>query len=253
MGGGMNTAEWIRHSTPFLTWLAEWHAALPQPELETVVGDPARTAILSVDVINGFCHSGPLASPRVKGIIAPIVRLMTAAHAAGVRHFVVTQDTHDPEAVEFAAYPPHCVRGSDESETVPEFKALPFSNEFTVIPKNSIDSALGTGLDAWLDAHPEVTTFIVVGDCTDLCTHQLAMHLRLRANALQKRGVRVIVPEDCVDTFDVPIETAQTIGALPHDADLLHRIFLYNMAQNGVEVVKRIRVPQPAHIAAETA
>ena len=249
----MSAQELIQHSTPFLIWLAEWHAALPQPELESVVSDPRKTAILSVDVINGFCHIGPLASPRVKGIIEPITRLMTAAHGIGVRHFVVTQDTHDPEAVEFAAYPPHCVRGSDESEAVPEFKALPFWNEVTVMPKNSINSALGTHLDEWLDAHPDLTTFIVVGDCTDLCTHQLAMHLRLRANALQKRGVRVIVPEDCVDTFDTPVDVAQRIGAMPHAADLLHRIFLYNMAQNGVEVVKRIKVSEAERIASAAA
>ena len=249
----MNAQELIRNSTPFLNWLVDWHAALPQPGLETVVSDPHQTAILSVDVINGFCHSGPLASPRVKRIIEPIARLMTAARALGVRHFVVTQDTHDPEAVEFAAYPPHCVRGSDESDTVPEFKALPFWNEFTLMPKNSIHSALGTDLDPWLEAHPDLTTFIVVGDCTDLCTHQLAMHLRLRANALQQRGVRVIVPEDCVDTFDTPVEVAKQIGAMPHDADLLHRIFLYNMAQNGVEIVKRLAVPETERVAAAAA
>lgn len=249
----MNAQELIRNSTPFLNWLADWHAALPQPAWEAVVSDPGRTAILSVDVINGFCHIGPLASPRVKRIIEPIVRLMTAAHAAGVRHFVVTQDTHDPEAVEFAAYPPHCVRDSDESDSVPEFKALPFWNEFVVMPKNSINSAIGTDLNQWLDAHSDLNTFIVVGDCTDLCTHQLAMHLRLRANALQMRGVRVIVPEDCVDTFDTPVDVAAQIGALPHEADLLHRIFLYNMAQNGVEVVKRIVVPETERAAAAAA
>ena len=88
-----------------------------------------------------------------------------------------------------------------------------------------------------------------------MCTYQLAMHLRLRANALQRRGVRVIVPEDCVDTYDLTVDAARSIGALPHDADLLHRIFLYHLALNGVEVVKRIRVPQdapvtPAHMAA---
>jgi len=244
----MNAQEFIRHSTPFLAWLAEWHAGLPQPDLKSMVTDPDRTAILSVDVINGFCHVGPLASPRVKRIIEPIVLLMSAARAAGVRHFVVTQDTHEADAVEFAAYPPHCVRGSDESETVPEFKALPFWDEVSVMPKNSISSAHGTDLDKWLDAHPDLSTFIVVGDCTDLCTYQLAMHLRLRANALQRHGVRVVVPEDCVDTFDTPLDVARQIGAMPHDGELLHRIFLYNMAQNGVEVVKRIVVPETERV-----
>jgi hypothetical protein len=39
----------------------------------------------------------------------------------------------------------------------------------------------------------------------------------------------------------MPVETAQEIGAMPHDGDLLHRIFLYQMALNGVEVVASLR------------
>jgi hypothetical protein len=82
-------------------------------------------------------------------------------------------------------------------------------------------------------AHPQVDTFIVVGDCTDLCTYQLAMYLKLRANAHQLRQ-RVIVPENTTDTFDIPVLVAEKIGAVPHDGDLLHLIFLYNMMENGV-------------------
>jgi hypothetical protein len=48
------------------------------------------------------------------------------------------------------------------------------------------------------------------------------------------------VPANCVQTFDMPVETAEAIGAMPHDGDLLHRIFLYQMALNGVEVVSSL-------------
>jgi hypothetical protein len=30
------------------------------------------------------------------------------------------------------------------------------------------------------------------------------------------------------------------LGIMPHHADLLHLIFLYNMAQNGVEIAERV-------------
>ena len=122
---------------------------------------------------------------------------------------------------------------------MPELLALPFADEFTVLPKNSINSAIGTGLETWLEAHPEVNTFVVTGDCTDLCTYQLAMYLRLRANAL---GLcqRVVLPADCVDTYDMPLDTAKELGILPHDGDLLHAVFLYSMALNGIEVVVRV-------------
>jgi len=190
-------------------------------------------------VINGFCYEGPLASPRVASIVEPIAGLFQTGYDAGIRNFILTQDTHPDDAVEFASYPPHCVRGTSESETVAAFKNLPFFDLFQVMPKNSINSALNTDLEAWLDAQPQVDTFIAVGDCTDLCTYQLAMHLKLRANA-QNQKSRVILPVDCVDTYDLPVEVAQQIGAVPHDGDLLHYIFLYHMMLNGVEVVAGI-------------
>ena len=122
---------------------------------------------------------------------------------------------------------------------MPELKALPFYADLPIFTKNSISPVLNTGLEAWLSAHPQITTFIAVGDCTDLCTYQLAMYLRLRANANQL-DQRVIVPVNCTQTFDTPIAVAKEIGALPHDADLLHWIFLYSMRLNGIEVVRAV-------------
>ena len=239
----MNARQLITDSRPFLNWLVNWYNSRPTlglARLITETGGPEKVAVMAVDVTTGFCSEGALSSERVGRIVQPIVRLFKLAHSLGVRHFVMPQDTHSPDAVEFGSYPPHCVRGSRESQTVPELHNLPFSNQFTIIEKNSVSVSIGTGLDDWLAAHPEVTTFVVVGDCTDLCTHQLAMHLRLRANAFNLPGVRVILPIDGVDTFDIPVKTAEELGIMPHHADLLHLIFLYNMAENGVEVVTRI-------------
>ena len=105
--------------------------------------------------------------------------------------------------------------------------------------KNSLNAFHGTNLGAWLDAHRDLRTVIVVGDCTDLCVHQMAMHMKLYANAHNLK-LRVIVPENAVQTYDLPIETANTIGALPHDGDFMHLTFLYHMRLNGVEVVREI-------------
>jgi nicotinamidase-related amidase len=229
----------FQNSLPFLEYLAGFQASLPGLALEQVVQDPAGVAIVSVDVTNGFCHEGPLASPRVKGIIAPIVRLFEKAWSLGVRHILLPQDAHEPDAVEFGQYPPHCVRGTPEAEPVSEFKALPFFNEMIVMPKNSIQSGLDAEFAGWITSHPQVETYIVVGDCTDLCTYQLAMHLRLDANARQLQR-RVLLPADCVDTYDMPVALARQIGAMPHDGDVLHAVFLYHMALNGVEVVKSL-------------
>ena len=225
---------------PFLDWLARWQESLPEVSLETIVSDPDRVALVSQDLLKGFCNQGPLAGPRSASIVPGVVSLFQRIHDLGGRHFLLLQDTHDPDAVEFSAFPPHCVAGTVESETIDELNALSFSNLFTVLPKNSISSSVGTGLEAWLEDHPAVTTFIVAGVCTDICVYHMAMFLRVRANVLGQREARVIVPADCVQTYDMPVETAVELGALPHDGDLLHSLFLYQMALNGIEVVGRL-------------
>jgi nicotinamidase-related amidase len=239
----MDVEQLITDSRPFLAWLGHWvngRPTLPLADIVRQAGGPQHVAVLATDIIVGFCSVGALASPRVGGIVAPTVRLFEDAHRLGIRHFVLTQDTHSENAVEFGSYPPHCIGGSSESEMVPELKGLPFSDLFVVLPKNSVNPAMGTGFEDWLVAHPEVTTFLVTGDCTDICVHQLSLYIRVRANAHDLRGIRVIVPIDCVDTYDLPVDVAVEQGILPHPADLLHHVFLHSMVLNGVEVVSRI-------------
>ena len=65
------------------------------------------------------------------------------------------------------------------------------------------------------------------------------MYVRLAANAAQ-RDCQVVVPENCVQTYDLPVAIAKSIGAMPHDGDLLHLVFLYHMALNGVRIVKAV-------------
>ena len=186
-----------------------------------------------------FAMKGALASSRVKGIIPAVVAAFEGANAIGVRNFVLPQDCHTPDALEFAAYPPHCQVGTSEAETVPELRNLPFANLFQIMPKNSLSSFFGTDLSEWLNAHHDLSTVVVVGDCTDLCVYLLALDLKLYANAHDWK-MRVIVPENAVQTYDMSVETANTIGALPHYGEFLHLVFLYHMRLNGIEVVKEM-------------
>ena len=233
----MELQQLIDQSMPFLAYILEWRNYLKPARMEAVVAHhPERVVVLAIDVTNGFCRQGPLASDRVAEIVAPIVSLLQQAHKYGVRHFLLPQDTHTPDAAEFAAYPPHCVAGTPEAETVDELMDLPFSDLFLVMEKNGLHAAIGTDLNPWLDRHPEVDTYIVVGDCTDLCTYQLAMHLQVRAHT-HNLPARVIVPVDCVQTYHLSVDQATAIGAVPHEGDLLHLLFLYHMRLNGIEVV----------------
>ncbi|MBI2856864.1 MAG: cysteine hydrolase, partial [Chloroflexi bacterium] len=187
-------------------YIAEWFQRLPVTSLAEAVGDATAAALFSTDMTVGFCKKGNLYSPRVGALIQPVVDLFKRLHGYGVRHFVLTQDAHHPAAPEFGAYPPHCVVGSEEAQLIPELKALPFSGSFNIIEKNSLSPAINTSFDRWLGDHPGLRTAVVVGNCTDLCVYQVAMHLRMRANAFDIQGFKVVVPANEVDTYDIPAE-----------------------------------------------
>ncbi len=230
----------IEKAQPFLNYLEEWRADLPVVEAQRLFASPENTALIVVDMIEGFCTLGPLSSPRVNALRGGIAGLLEKAHDAGVRDFVLAQDSHEPDAVEFGAFPPHCVRGTAEAETIAEIRTLPFFGQMTLVEKNAIASYIGTSLNDWLNERPQLETFIILGNCTDLCVYQFAMHLRLQANQLQRQR-RVIVPAELVATYDRPVAAAREQGGLPHDGDLIDGVFLYHLALNAVEVVAAIR------------
>jgi len=223
------------------SWIAGWYAGIEPRRFEDLVPEAGRAAVFSTDMTVGFCKKGALASERVGALAEPVAGLFRLAYERGVRRFVLTQDTHDPKTPEFDAWPVHCLRGTEESETIPELRELPFAGEFVIFEKNGLSPQDGTGFDAWLDANGDLTTAIVVGDCTDLCVYQLAMHLRVRANALNRAPFEVVVPVNAVDTYDLPAEQAAAVGAFAHPGEFFHQVFLYHMALNGIRVVRALR------------
>ena len=233
--------NFLTQATQFLQELVAWERDLPSLSWDDFVveAQQGKVALFSVDMINGFCHEGVLSSPRIKGIIPAVVAAFKGAHALGVRNFVLAQDSHTPDAVEFACFPPHCQAGSSESQSIPELASLPFANLYQIVPKNSLDAFYGTNMRGWLDEHHDLHTAVVVGNCTDLCVYQMAMHLKLYANAYNLKW-RVIIPANAVQTYDTPLETARTLGILPHNGDVLHLLFLYHMSLNGVEIVRSL-------------
>jgi len=231
----MNTS--MTQIPPYVT---RWFEELRPLVINEAIPDPARAGVFSVDMIAGFLATGNLASARVGRLAQPVAEIFQRAYHYGIRHFVLFQDAHHPQALEFDAFPLHCVQGSGESTTVPELQSLPFSNSFTVIEKNSLHPSLGTGFDKWLDEHRHVNTALVVGNCTDLCVYQLAMHLRLRANALNYREYQVIVPANAVDTYDLAQDVTQQAGSYAHPGDFFHQVFLYHMALNGIRVIRKL-------------
>lgn len=202
-----------------LSRLYDWAEALPAVPADAL--DTPKTAIFVIDMINGFAKQGALYSPRVEALIGRL-----DAFLSGVRHAqkIAFADCHEPDSLEFAGYPPHCVAGTAECEVVPELAGY----MDLVIPKNTTNGFLEMGLVEWLHNNLAVDQYVVVGDCTDICVYQFAVGMRtfFNHNHMDKR---VIVPVDLVDTYDIP-------GV--HSAPLMHLTALCSMAGNGVELVR---------------
>lgn len=232
----------LEQGTDFLTAVVEWRRNLPGIAWSNLTEEAIQghVALFSVDMINGFCHEGTLSSPHIQAIIPAVVEAFKGAYAIGIRHFILAQDCHSPASVEFVDFPPHCLAGTSEAENIPELARLPFADLYTIVTKNSLNAFHGTRLNAWLEAHHDLNTAVVVGNCTDLCVYQLAMHLKLYANAFNRK-MRVIVPANAVQTYDLPVTTACAIDTLAHSGDVLHLLFLYHMRLNGIEVVQEIK------------
>lgn len=224
------------HIPPFV---ARWLETVPAARLDQVAPDPTTAAVIGTDIINAFLREGALSSERVDRITEPVVDLVQRAWDYGIRDFVFLQDTHPPDTPEFEAYPPHAIAGTSESEMIAELAALPFAGHFKIIEKNSLHPAINTEFDDWLDAHPDIRTAIVIGDCTDLCVTELALHLRLRANAHGVQGFQVVVPMDCVDTFDIP-DSPDLPPGVAHPGDFFHAVWLYYLASNNIRIVRTL-------------
>ncbi len=222
----------VESAASHLAFLENWLSELAPFELQEAIKQegPDAVAIVCVDLINGFCREGVLASARAAQAIRPIVELIEGAHRLGVQHVAFVQDAHPEGAEEFKAYPPHCIRGSEESRAVSELETLSGWSSFAHFEKNSISSLEHTELSAWLErCSPKLV--IAVGVVTDLCLYSLALGVKLRSIA---RGLswRVLVPADGTQTWDAP----------DHPGDLYHALFLYQLRRNGVEVVARVNL-----------
>jgi len=226
----------------FLGFLDEWYQDLPILSLKTLLKDYSaeQTAIVSVDVVHGFCKAGNLYSPRIEAIVPAIVDLFRNAQKNEINDFVLIQDTHPQKSKEFEIYPPHCVEATEESQTIPELKQLPNSSRFVIIPKKTIHPGVEPAFEKWLQEHSSIRQFFLVGDCTDICIYQTAIFLK-SWYIQRNQECHIVVPANCVDTFDIPLDHEKPTETLPHPGEFLHVLFLYHLKTNGIHVVRQVK------------
>ncbi|WP_434643505.1 cysteine hydrolase [Thermoanaerobacterium thermosaccharolyticum] len=245
----MNFDSFLYNTRPFLNYLFDFYSNLDDMKLSTVINDAGNVdnvSLIVVDMVNGFCKSGSLSSPRIGGIIEPIKNLINASYRMGIKNILFINDAHIKDAAEFADYPEHCVKGTDESSIVEELLEI-IKGQPQIYEKNSLNVFFGGELDDGNSFSKKIvsmlkegkSTFIIVGNCTDLCVYQTAMSIKMIANA-NNLNVNIVIPENCVETYDISVKTAERLKIIPHDGDMIHTMFLYHMKLNGINIVKEL-------------
>lgn len=196
------------------------------PILDTKGLSSKNTAIIVIDMINGFAKQGALYSERIQALIPYIAN--TLEHFKGYPKLFLN-DAHDEDSPEFIAYPPHCVDGTEEAMLVDEL--VPFIEDNGLFcKKNSTNGFFSPDFAKWFSENNDrIENYLVLGDCTDLCVLQFSLTLKAFLNQWNNAS-NVIVPTMGVDTYHLE-ETH-------HNANLMNLFALYNMKSNGVLLIR---------------
>lgn len=179
--------------------------------------DPARTALLVVDMQNAFVMPGGsmarlgLSTARGHAIIEPIRRLLDAfrTRRLPVIHTLTTvrSDYVDAGLVaeRFPALRPlgHIIAGTWDAQIVE--RLVPRAGEY-VIAKNRFDAFYGTNLELVLRAL-HVDTLVVAGVPTNICVESTIREAFVR-------DLRVVLPRDATASYTSEMEDASlaTLG-----------------------------------------
>ncbi|MUV57969.1 Nicotinamidase-related amidase [Halogeometricum rufum] len=160
--------------------------------------DPDRTAVVVVDMQNGFCHpEGSLHAPGSEAVVDDVAALVADAREAGAS-VVYTRDVHPPEQFEdthyydeFERWGEHVVEGTWETELVDE---LDVREDDHVVEKHTYDAFHRTELEGWLDAHG-VDDLVFCGTLANVCV----LHT---AGSAGLRDYRPVLVEDAIGAIE---------------------------------------------------
>lgn len=160
--------------------------------------NPDTTALVVVDMQNGFCHpEGSLYAPGSEAVIDPVAELVDDTHRAGA-HVVFTRDVHPPDQFEgnhyydeFDRWGEHVVEGDWETEIVDE---LDVRDDDEVVVKHTYDAFYRTQLEGWLDTHG-VQDLVICGTLANVCV----LHT---AGSAGLRDYRPVLIEDAIGCIE---------------------------------------------------
>ncbi len=93
-----------------------------------------RRVVIVVDMLRVFLEAGyPLDCGDAARAIIPAVRRRIEEEMTRGAAILWVADNHAPDDTEFAIFPPHCIRGTAESEIIPALADL--TDPANVLPK----------------------------------------------------------------------------------------------------------------------
>lgn len=218
------TKQSIETASEAMKAIAEEISSLP--EMSWSEFSEENTVLIIVDVVNGFVREGKMASADIESIIPGIVALMKKFNEKEMP-VVALCDSHKPDCAEFESFPEHCLEKTSEAELVDEIKK---EGGYFMLKKNSTNGFHEKEFMQCLIQNPQTNTFIITGDCTDICVLQLCLTLKTWYTCSNK-SVNIIVPIDCVETYDAP----------GHDRVLMNTAAYKLMKDSGIKFVKTIK------------
>lgn len=189
--------EDILSAGKFIENIAEEINSLPKIKLSDF--EPSATAFAIVDIINGFIREGAMSSSDIESIVKPSTKLLSECKGVGMP-CIAFADCHEKGCAEFDSFPEHCIKNTSESELVDELKTV---GGYTLIEKNSTNGCHEMAFHDFLNQHKGINTFIVCGDCTDICVMQFCLSLKTLFNK-ENKPLRIVVPINAVETYDAP-------------------------------------------------
>ena len=165
--------------------------------------DPARTALLVIDMQNDFVKKGgSLLVPEAEATVPAIRRLLELARASRMR-VVYSQDTHRRGDPEWDVWPEHCREGTWGWEIVAE---LAPAVDDTVLRTMRHDAFYGTPLDHLLRLW-DIATLVI-------CVAVANIGVQYTAGSAAVRSYAVVIPRDAIsalEPFDLEAFLRQTV------------------------------------------
>lgn len=192
--------------------------------------DPARTAMIVVDMQNDFVAAGaPMETPAARAIVPRLAEALTMCRKAGTR-VIYTAHVHRRDGSDMGLFddmhPPIANRdalvdGTPGVDIYPELTPLP---EEHVIKKHRYSGFFGTDLDIVLREW-NIDTVIVSGTTTENCCLATARDAMFR-------NYRVVFLSDATATYDYP---DRGFGPMPNNE--VHHATLVILAASTAHVM----------------